>query len=162
MDVEVKNCSQTNYITLRYQYQWSWWNPTPNEPLFIENLHQCHYICQQLIYKFILAELLQRKSQITQPHTHPDWATRERSHMRPNRGGRGFVAHMHLVPNTDNRGASSPIILHLKVISEKICKNPVNTEKTFSKYYNVGKTQSPRWEFHTIPIGPQLQAVMDL
>jgi hypothetical protein len=27
------------------------------------------------------------------------------------------------------------IILRFKVISEKICKNPVNTEKTFSKYY---------------------------
>ena len=30
------------------------------------------------------------------------------------------------------------IILHLKVISEKIRKNPVNTEKTFSKYYTGG------------------------
>jgi hypothetical protein len=27
------------------------------------------------------------------------------------------------------------IILRFKVISEKNCKNPVNTEKTFSKYY---------------------------
>ena len=30
------------------------------------------------------------------------------------------------------------IILRFKVISEKIRKNPVNTEKTFSMYYNGG------------------------
>ena len=29
------------------------------------------------------------------------------------------------------------IILRFKVISEKIRKNPVNTEKTFSMYYNA-------------------------
>jgi hypothetical protein len=35
------------------------------------------------------------------------------------------------------------IILRFKVISEKIRKNPVNTEKTFSMYYNGKQNNCP-------------------
>jgi hypothetical protein len=53
------------------------------------------------------------------------------------------------------------IILHFKVISEKIRKNPVNTEKTFSMYYNArqiiypGTNHDPWWDM------PQLIAQVD-
>jgi RNase H-like domain found in reverse transcriptase/Reverse transcriptase (RNA-dependent DNA polymerase) len=44
------------------------------------------------------------------------------------------------------------IILHFKVISEKIRKNPVNTEKTFSMYYIV-TTPFGLYEWLAMPMG---------